>query len=217
MGGEEEREVGRDYGEVVNGHTKEIVNCIEMHTTCGYCKLINKMWSPPASSLYRSAYMSVHLPRLTLNPAWLLLPRCRTSAKTLSAAVRRARRERQKTNPLYGVCRWRRRQPKRMRLSRKNNEIRLKIGRAVADCVAVVIDSRAPTIDDNNVAADDRLSRFATVERGKCCQTVIILIYNYLMILYLHCCCRERSFQCLWSRCCSHCCPIWYCAVKNLY
>lgn len=43
--------MGRDYGEVVNGHTKEIVNCIEMHTTCGYCKLINKMWSPPASSL----------------------------------------------------------------------------------------------------------------------------------------------------------------------
>lgn len=43
--GEEVREMGRDYGEVVNGHTKEIVNCIEMHTTCGYCKLINKMWS----------------------------------------------------------------------------------------------------------------------------------------------------------------------------
>lgn len=65
-----------------------------------------------------------------------------------------------------------------MRLSRKNNEIRLKIGRAAADCVAVVIDSRAPTIDDNNVAADDRLSRFATVERGKCCHTVTNLFFQ---------------------------------------
>lgn len=54
-----------------------------------------------------------------------------------------------------------------MRLSRKNNEIQLKIGRAAADSVVVVIGSRVRTIDDYAADVVDRLSRsqrYATVE-----------------------------------------------------